>query len=130
MPIGKESLLALASLLMLNYFMKKSNTKNMKVKKGGVMINRHLVSLLAPLGVNTLGASIIILILLYIVRKNKKSKKSKKGGSCGSCESTFPDDPNQIGGNKDKDKDKDTQYLDMLRDKLNNYNEDSFKSIS
>ena len=86
--------------------MKKVNSKDIKVKQGGVMINRELVKILAPLGVNNMGASIIILILLYIVNKSKK----------------------MIGGGSDSEKD--TKYLNKLKEKLSKYKPNCFQSVS
>ena len=54
-PLGKENLVVLASLLLLNYFAQKKKTKTSKKQKGGSDVLTFLDQLLAPLGVNALA---------------------------------------------------------------------------
>ena len=73
-PLGKENLVVLASLLLLNYFAQKKKTKTSK-QKGGSDILTFLDQLLAPLGVNAFGTAWLLIILNEI--SNKKKSKNK-----------------------------------------------------
>ena len=86
-PLGKQNLLVLASLLLLHHFaventdyLKSKSTKSKKVSllKGGCM--NQLTTILAPLGVNQLGASVILLLLqqAFTKKNNKNIEKSEK----------------------------------------------------
>jgi hypothetical protein len=109
-PLGKHNLLVLASLLLLHHFAylsenerKKPTKKDIKTeisKKrkstllfGGseltTSITPMLSKLLAPLGVNTLGTSVVLIMLYdaFVGEKDKKKEKDykndkiKKGGN-------------------------------------------------
>lgn len=88
MPLGKNNLLILGSLLLLNHYAKESITfkknglelkKNIPIMKGG---NDTLTSILTPLGLNQLGAS-IVLVLLQQAFFNKKFTTSYKKNQIG-----------------------------------------------
>ena len=75
LPMSKNDLLALASILLLNYFNQQKHHKGHRgKKKGGSTIYGEVVNLLAPVGVNAFGASVIILFLNDIFRKRHKHK--------------------------------------------------------
>ena len=78
LPMSKNNLVVLASLLLLNHFILNKKSRSKK-QKGGNMIMSEVSKLLAPLGVNSLGASIILVILNRAIRKTKK--KVQKGGN-------------------------------------------------
>lgn len=96
-PLGKNNLLVIAALLLLHYFAvdskknkihtsKKTSKKSMK---GGDSFIGSLTKILAPVGINTLGASVILVGLQQaFVQPNKSKKlymngglKNKKGGN-------------------------------------------------
>jgi hypothetical protein len=83
LPMSKNDVIVLASILLLNYFNqnKDVNQKSKKIKHGGSNIYGEIVDLLAPLGVNAFGASIVILFLNEIFNKKQKGGSSKLGGS-------------------------------------------------
>ena len=75
LPMSKNDLLALASILLLNYFNQQKHHKGHRgKKKGGSTIYGEVVNLLAPVGVNAFGASVIILFLNDIFRKRHRHK--------------------------------------------------------
>lgn len=109
-PLGKNNLLVLASLLLLHHFatlsknnsketIKIKNMKDVEVDRRSVLlfggsrlttsITPMLSKLLAPLGVNALGTSVVLIMLYdaFIGEKDKKKKddiaksKIKKGGN-------------------------------------------------
>ena len=92
-PLGKNNLIVLASLLLLHYVAKnslQSNETSAKISKkkmvggGGADISGTLSSILAPLGVNSLGTSaLLIMIQQAFMPGESNSKKSIKqqGGS-------------------------------------------------
>ena len=73
-PMGKSSLVALASILLLNDYVVKKNSRKHKTHKGGNLIMADVGKLLAPLGVNALGSSLVLLLLNRCISK-KTSKK-------------------------------------------------------
>ena len=91
-PLGKNNLLVLAALLLLHHFavesQKKSTTKELK---GGNPLTSSLSEILAPLGVNTLGSSLLLILLQRSFvgtksanresSKNSKNKKILLGGN-------------------------------------------------
>ena len=79
-PLGKSSLIALASILLLNYYVVKKNSRKHKTHKGGNLIMADVGKLLAPLGVNAFGTSLVLLLLNRCISK-KIVKKQQKGGS-------------------------------------------------
>lgn len=79
-PMGKSSLVALASILLLNHYVVKKNSRKHKTHKGGNLIMADVGKLLAPLGVNALGTSLVLLLLNRCISK-KTVKKQQKGGS-------------------------------------------------
>jgi len=78
-PLGRNNLIVLAALLLLHHFaVKNSKEKSVKVKDfkklGGFYdVSSVLSNILAPLGVNTFGSS-VILILINEAFKKRKSK--------------------------------------------------------
>jgi len=99
-PLGKNNLLVLASLLLLHHFAYLSENKKInkessiesKTKSGLLFggselttsISSMLSKLLAPLGVNALGTSVVLIMLYdaFVGEKDKNSKsKIKKGGN-------------------------------------------------
>lgn len=91
-PLGKNNLLVLASLLLLHHFAietKKINSlepKKIKLKGGSESFINSITQILAPLGVNRLGSSILLIVLQQAFIKNKipfeNSKRiSQKGGN-------------------------------------------------
>ncbi len=99
-PLGKSNLLVLASILLLHHYAmmkydKKKAMKFMKMKGGkkknsqrGGSIMSVLENLLAPLGVNALGAS---LVLVGIRQSFMKKKKGLKGGKRENDKNDFGD---------------------------------------
>ena len=89
-PLGKNNLLVLASLLLLHHFATLSKNKKTKSEKSGLLfggdatstITPMLSKLLAPLGINALGTSVVLIMLYdaFVGEKNKPSK-IKKGGN-------------------------------------------------
>ncbi len=91
-PLGKQNLLVLASILLLHHFamkkLDKSKTfqfmKKNKKQRGGSSITPILQNLLAPLGLNALGASVILVAIQQGFKKNvfksDKRKSSQEGG--------------------------------------------------
>jgi hypothetical protein len=89
-PLGKNNLLVLASLLLLHHFAVESKKitpveiKKPKLKGGESFIN-SISEILAPLGVNSLGSSVLLIILQQAFTKNKIStnlkKMNQKGGN-------------------------------------------------
>lgn len=96
-PLGKNNLLVLASLLLLHHFAYLSKNKTMKTEtRSGLLfggselttsISPMLSKLLAPLGVNALGTSVVLIMLYdaFVGEKDKKEDykkdKIKKGGN-------------------------------------------------
>lgn len=83
-PLGRNNLLVLAALLLLHYFAvekkeKKLNKTSTKIKKGGYEIFGTLSKLLAPLGVNAMGASVFLVLLQGAF--SEKYKKEQTGGN-------------------------------------------------
>ena len=66
-------LLYIIYFVLLNYFNHHKHSKSGK-KVGGSTIYGEVVDLLAPVGLNAFGASVVILFLNDIFRKNKKQK--------------------------------------------------------
>jgi hypothetical protein len=91
-PLGKQNLLVLASILLLHHFAMKKLDKSKTFKfmsksgkqRGGSSITPILQNLLAPLGLNALGASIILVAIQQGFKKNvfksDKRKSSQEGG--------------------------------------------------
>ena len=71
--MSKNDLLALASILLLNFYNQHKHSKSGK-KVGGSTIYGEIVDLLAPVGINAFGASVVVLFLNDIFKKNKKQK--------------------------------------------------------
>lgn len=86
-PLGHNNLLVLAALLLLHYFAvkkskSKSNSKSFDqeiFKKGGFDISTTLTNVLAPLGINALGASVFLVLLEESF--GGKLKKNQSGGN-------------------------------------------------
>ena len=79
-PLGKNNLLVLASLLLLHHFAIESQKKLIgKELKGGNPFTSSLSEILAPLGVNTLGSSLLLILLQksFVGTKSVTSKNSK-----------------------------------------------------
>ena len=85
-PLGKNNLLVLAALLLLHHFAVESQKKTTsKELKGGNPFTSSLSEILAPLGVNTLGSSLLLILLQQsfvgtksVNRESSKSSKNKK----------------------------------------------------
>jgi hypothetical protein len=88
-PLGKNNLLVLASLLLLHHFAVESQKKRTcKELKGGNPLTSSLSEILAPLGVNTLGSSLLLILLQRsfvgiksVSRESSKNKKILLGGN-------------------------------------------------
>lgn len=84
-PLGHNNLLVLAALLLLHYFaVKNSKSKSKSLdkensKKGGFDVCATLKNVLAPLGINALGASVFLVLLEESFAG--KFKKSQSGGN-------------------------------------------------
>jgi len=84
-PMGLNELLAIASLLILQHFVKKNTKHSDKSgKKGGAFL-MELNTILAPLGVNVFGASLLLVFLngffqSYFEKKHHKKNDEMKGG--------------------------------------------------
>lgn len=81
LPMGKNSLVALASILLLNHYVVKKNSRKHRTHKGGNLIMADVGKLLAPLGVNAVGSSLILLLLSRCVSSKTMKKQQKGGGS-------------------------------------------------
>ena len=97
MPLGKNNLITLAALMLLHHFavanrynkgLKAREQGKKSVKKGGAEDVRSTLSqILAPLGLNALGAALLLVAIeeAFINASDRKSKTggniSKKGGS-------------------------------------------------
>ncbi len=91
-PLGKQNLLVLASILLLHHFAMKKLDKSKTFQfmnksgkqRGGGSITPILQNLLAPLGLNALGASVILVAIQQGFKKNvfksDKRKTSQEGG--------------------------------------------------
>ena len=84
-PLGKNNLLVLAALLLLHHFAvdtkeKKENNKlsnkSKNISGGYLSLTKTISDILAPLGVNALGSS-VILVLLQQAFFNKKGKNTE-----------------------------------------------------
>jgi len=80
-PMGRANLLVLAGILLLHHYamMKYKKSKSLLMLKGGKKKNQRgggiqsvLEQLLAPLGVNALGASIVLMGIRHAFMKKKK----------------------------------------------------------
>lgn len=82
-PLGKNNLLVLASLLLLHHFAVESTKKNIHLS-GGDGFGTTLSTILTPLGVNTFGSSVILVLLQQAFVSEKKINKTilfQKGGN-------------------------------------------------
>ena len=89
-PLGKNNLLVIASLLLLHYFAVESikDTKKNKISikkgkkkmRGGNSFINSLTKILAPTGINALGASVILVGLQQAFVQPTKQVKKMKGG--------------------------------------------------
>ena len=84
-PLGKNNLLVLAGLLLLHHFAVDSQKKSTKELKGGNPLTSSLSEILAPLGVNTLGSSLLLILLQKsfvgtksVSRESSKNSKNSK----------------------------------------------------
>lgn len=91
-PLGKNNLLVISALLLLHYFAVESNKNNLSDKKtkkimsgGNNLFVNNLTKILAPTGINSLGASIILIGIQQAFVQNKKYMKGGvkkiKGGN-------------------------------------------------
>lgn len=77
-PLGKNNLLVLASLLLLHHFAVESKMfKKSELSGGGDPFSTTISNILTPLGVNSLGSS-LVLVLLQQAFVNKKLFFNKK----------------------------------------------------
>ena len=84
-PLGKNNLIVLASLLLLHYFAVEKDKKAInsdsklksKIASGG---SNLLTQILAPLGMNALGSSVLLVMIreAFIKTKPQENKTSKK----------------------------------------------------
>ena len=81
LPMGKNALVALASILLLNHYVVKKNSKKHNTHKGGNLIMADVGKLLAPLGVNAAGSSLVLLLLSRCISPKTMKKQQKGGGS-------------------------------------------------
>jgi hypothetical protein len=82
-PLGKNNLLVLSSLLLLHYFAvetDKNRVNKMNILKGGDPFISTITDILAPTGLNTLGSS-VLLVLLQQAFVTKKIKNIQSGGN-------------------------------------------------
>jgi hypothetical protein len=80
-PLGKNNLLVLSGLLLLHYFAVEKNKKHNKFV-GGNNIMGNLSNILAPIGLNPLGTSVILVLLQQAFSNMKKNNNSsQKGGN-------------------------------------------------
>lgn len=91
-PLGKNNLLVLAALLLLHHFAvdtkeKKENNnlsnKSKKISGGYISLTKTISDILAPLGVNALGSSVILVLLqqAFFNKKIKNSETLQSGGN-------------------------------------------------
>ena len=87
-PLGKNNLIVIASLLLLNYFAVESlqlsqydnlTTAPIKNKmKGGNPFLESLTNILAPSGLNAIGSSVVLILLQQSFNFSQKNTKTKK----------------------------------------------------
>ena len=73
-PLGKNNLVVLAGLLLLHHFAiesKKPKSLNNKIISGGDPFIQTLGNILAPLGINQLGTSVMLVLLQQAFGKNQ-----------------------------------------------------------
>jgi hypothetical protein len=91
-PLGKNNLLVLAALLLLHHFAvetkeKKENNKlenkTKKISGGYLSLTKTMSDILAPLGVNALGSSVILVLLqqAFFNKKRKNTETLQSGGN-------------------------------------------------
>ena len=86
-PLGKNNLLVLSSLLLLHYFAidRKENKvgKKVDVLSGGDSFTSVLTNILTPTGLNTMGASVLLIMLqqAFIFKNTSKNLKTQEGGN-------------------------------------------------
>jgi len=85
-PLGKNNLLVLSSLLLLHYFAvetQKTNINKTNILKGGDPFISTLTNILAPIGLNTLGSSVVLVVLqqAFTLSHSKKNKNIQSGGN-------------------------------------------------
>lgn len=82
-PLGKNNLIVISALLLLHYFAveSKENIKNKKQLKGGNSFNNSLSEILAPLGINAFGTSVLLIVLQKSFTNIKNNKKILSGGN-------------------------------------------------
>jgi hypothetical protein len=80
-PLGKNNLLVLSGLLLLHYFAVEKNKKTNKLV-GGYNITGNLSNILAPIGLNSVGTSVILVLLQQAFSTTRKTNNSyQKGGN-------------------------------------------------
>jgi len=88
-PLGRNNLLVLAALLLLHYFavknskkdtIKKETSKKSDKKGGFAEVGSILSNLLAPMGVNAFGSSVILILINEAFKKRKSALISKQYG--------------------------------------------------
>lgn len=91
-PLGKNNLLVLAALLLLHHFAvetkeKKENNKlenkSKKISGGYLSLTKTMTDILAPLGVNALGSSVILVLLqqAFFNKRGKNTETLQTGGN-------------------------------------------------
>ncbi len=86
-PLGKNNLIVLGAILLLHHYAKKTIEKkkmfsggSKKNNQSGGSITGVLTQVLAPLGVNTLGASLLLVAIRQAFVKKVNKNKIMKGG--------------------------------------------------
>ncbi len=87
LPLGKNNLVVLGAILLLHHYSKKTiekkkmfNGGSKKYNQSGGSITGVLNQVLAPLGVNTLGASLLLVAIRQAFIKKVNKNKTMKGG--------------------------------------------------
>lgn len=78
MPMSKNNLLVLVSLLLINYYMHLHHKGSKSQRGGGVS---QLVSVLAPIGTNAFVSAFLLVLSNSFLNKSKRRKRSQSGGS-------------------------------------------------
>lgn len=76
-PLGKNALLALASLLLLHYF--SMPRRSVRVQKGGAV--GEILALLAPVGASGFTATGLLTLLAIYLKPRKTGSRVQKGGA-------------------------------------------------
>jgi hypothetical protein len=75
-PLGKNNLLVLASLLLLHHFAVEKPSIN-SMQKGGDSFLNSVSSILAPIGLDQFGTSVVLIVLQQAFSKSLQNKQNK-----------------------------------------------------